>query len=69
MEGVSKPLSNPPPIFPLRHVHYIAVVVVVVRVGKERHINWSMMIPEKAAAPVTGTTLMITGLVPAASRQ
>ena len=34
---------------------------------REAHINWSMVIPDKAA-PVTGTTLRTTGPVPAGSR-
>ena len=48
------------------HNHYIPISTV--GVGKERHINWSMAIPEKAA-PITGTTLRTTGPVPADSRQ
>ena len=34
----------------------------------ETHINWSTVIPEKAA-PVTGTTLRTSGSVPTDSRQ
>ena len=44
------------------------ILLIVVVVGKEVHKSWSMAIPEKAA-PVTGTTLRITGPVPADSRQ
>ena len=36
---------------------------------REAHMNWSMVRPAKAAAPVAGTTLRTVGLVPADSRQ
>ena len=47
-----------------QHAHLIPSV----GVGKERHINWSIMTC-KMAAPVTGTTLRTTGPVPADSRE
>ena len=49
----------------LRRLHFIPQV----GVGKERHINWSM-VTCKMATPVTGTTLRTTDdPVPADSRQ
>ena len=39
-----------------------------VDMGREAQKNWSMVKPEKAA-PITGTTLRVTSIAPADSRQ
>ena len=51
-------------LFCIAHAHFIPIV----GVGEEGCINWSVVMPKKAA-PVTGTTRRTIGPVPADSRQ
>ena len=51
-----KSKEHPSDTFCITHVNYIPILIVFKGCGKrEAHINWSMVISEKAA-PVTGIT-------------